>query len=270
MTLRVLLSHWDFQPTVVAGCLLLAAGYLAWVRFKPQRRAVVFYTGLGVLAIALLSPIDGLGDTYLFSAHMIQHLLLLLICPPLMIAGLPVDATRRLLRKLSFNRLERWLAQPATALLIVVGVVWAWHFPAFYNFALAHESVHAFQHLTFLVSATIFWWPVFTPLEERRMAMPTVLLYIFLAGLADAILGIILTFVPAGLYPMYLHPEDPWNILAILRNNWGITPQVDQQLGGLVMWVPGSLIYLSVILGCILRWYNGPETENLVSTSNLS
>jgi cytochrome c oxidase assembly factor CtaG len=269
MTFRVLLGQWDFQPTVVAGCLLLAAGYLTWVRFKPQRRAVVFYTGLGVLAIALLSPIDGLGDTYLFSAHMIQHLLLLLICPPLMIAGLPVGATRKLLRRPSFNRLERWLAQPAVALLIVVGVVWAWHFPAFYNFALAHESVHALQHLAFLVSATIFWWPVFTPLEERRMAMPTVLLYIFLACLADAILGIILTFVPAGLYPMYLHPEDPWNILAILRNNWGITPQIDQQLGGLVMWVPGSLIYLSVILGCILRWYNGPETENLVSTSNL-
>jgi putative membrane protein len=270
MIFWVLLSHWDFQPTIVAGCLLLAGGYLAWVRFKPQRRAVAFFTGLGVLAIALLSPIDGLGDTYLFSAHMVQHLMLLLICPPLMIAGLPADATRKLLGRLSFNRLEHWLSQPAIALLIVVGVVWAWHFPAFYNFALAHESVHAFQHLTFLASATIFWWPVFTPLEEQRMAMPLVLLYIFLACLADAVLGIILTFVPAGLYPMYLHQEDPWNILAILRNNWGITPQLDQQLGGLVMWVPGSLIYLTVILGSILRWYNSPETENLVTTSELS
>ena len=270
MTFWALLSHWDLQPTVVAGCLLLAGGYLAWVRFKPQRRAVAFFTGLGVLAVALLSPIDGLGDTYLFSAHMIQHVLLLLICPPLMIAGLPVNATRKLLQRPSFNRLERWLSQPAVALLIVVGVVWLWHYPAFYNFALAHESVHAFQHLTFLVSASIFWWPVFTPLEEQRMAMPSVLLYIFLACLADAFLGIILTFVPAGLYPMYLHPKDPWNVLSIIRNNWGITPQVDQQLGGLVMWVPGSLIYLSIILGCMLRWYNSPETENLVSTSKLS
>jgi putative membrane protein len=270
MTFWTLLSHWDLQPTVVAGCLLLAGGYLAWVDFKPQRGAWVFLAGMVILMIALLSPIDGLGDTYLFSAHMIQHLLLLLIVPPLLIAGLPKTSTRKLLERPNFNRLERWLSQPAIALLIVVGVVWAWHFPPLYNFALEHESVHAFQHLTFLASATVFWWPVFTPLVEQRMAVPAVLLYIFLACLADAILGIILTFVPAGLYPMYLHPEDPWNILAILRNNWGITPQVDQQLGGLVMWVPGSLIYLSVILGCVLRWYNSPEPENLVSSSELS
>jgi cytochrome c oxidase assembly factor CtaG len=267
MTVSVLLSHWDFQPTVVAGCLLLGAGYLAWVKFNPQTKSLFFFTGIGVLTVSLISPLDGLGDTYLFSAHMVQHLLLLLISPPLMIVGLPEAATRRILERPVIGRIERKLSQPALALLAVVGVVWIWHFPPFYNFALANESVHAFQHLTFLASATIFWWPVFTPLEEKRMPAPTVLLYIFLASLADAILGIVLTFVPAGLYPAYLNPEDPWHILAILRNTWGITPQVDQQLGGLVMWVPGSLIYLTILLGCLLRWYNSPETENLAPVS---
>ena len=267
MTFWQLFSHWDWQPTVVAGCLLLGIGYLVWVRLKLQGRTLAFYAGLGVPTVALLSPLDGLGDTYLFSAHMIQHLLLLLIIPPLMIMGLPEAALRTLLDRPLFNRWEHWLSRPVTAWLIMVGVVWIWHFPPFYNFALANENVHAIQHLTFLASATIFWWPVFTPLEERRMPFPAVLLYIFLASLADAILGIILTFIPAGLYPAYLHPEDPWHILAILRNNWGITPQVDQQVGGLVMWVPGSLIYLTAILGCLLRWYNSPEPENLVPTS---
>jgi cytochrome c oxidase assembly factor CtaG len=265
-----LINHWDFQPTVMAGCLLLGTGYLAWVRFRPQPRAAAFFAGLGVLVIALVSPLDGLGDTYLFSAHMIQHLLLILISAPLIVIGLPEAPLRRQLERPAINRIEQRLSQPAVALLIAVGVVWIWHFPAFYNFALSDESVHAFQHLTFIVSATIFWWPVFTPLEERRMAAPAVLLYIFLASLADAVLGIILTFVPAGLYPFYLHPEDPWHILAVLRNTWGISPQVDQQLGGLVMWVPGSLIYLAALVGCVLRWFNNPEPENLVSTSELS
>ncbi len=270
MTFWQLLSHWDWQPTVIAGGLLLGIGYLVWVRFKPPGRSLAFYSGLGILAVALLSPLDELGDTYLFSAHMIQHLLLLLICPPLMIMGLPEVALRKLLDHPLVNRWEHWLSRPTIAWLIVVGMVWIWHFPLFYNFALAHESVHAIQHLTFLVSATIFWWPVFTPLEERRMPFPAVLLYIFLASLAEAILGIILTFIPAGLYPAYLHPEDPWHILTILRNNWGITPQVDQQVGGLIMWVPGSLIYLTAILVCLLRWYNSPETEYSISSSGVS
>jgi cytochrome c oxidase assembly factor CtaG len=270
MILLGLFNHWDFQPTVIVGCLLLGAGYLAWSQFKFQPRAAAFYGGLGVLVFALISPIDGLGDTYLFSAHMIQHLLLILISAPLFVIGLPEAPIRKLLEQPKINRIEQRLSHPAIALLIAVGVVWVWHFPAFYNFALSNESIHAFQHLTFLVSATIFWWPVFTPLEERRMQAPMVLLYIFLASLADAILGIILTFVPAGLYSIYLHPEDPWHILTILRDTWGISPQVDQQLGGLVMWVPGSLIYLAALLGCVLRWFNTPETENLVSTSELS
>lgn len=267
MTFWGFLSHWDFQPTVAAGCLLLGIGYMAWVRFKPQRRATAFLGGLAVLIVALLSPIDGLGDTYLFSAHMIQHLILLLISCPLMILGLPEAEMRALLKRPFFDRLEQRLSQPAVALLVAVGVIWTWHFPPFYNFALAHEGVHAFQHLTFLVSAAIFWWPVLTPLEERRMPAPAVLLYIFLASLANAVLGIILTFVPAGLYPAYLHPEDPWHILVTLQNTWGLTPQTDQQLGGMIMWVPGSLIYLIAILGCLLRWYNHPELDHLTSAS---
>jgi cytochrome c oxidase assembly factor CtaG len=270
MTFWQIFSHWDFEPSVVIGCLVLGFGYLLWVQFKPRARSLAFFTGLGILAVALLSPLDGLGDTYLFSAHMVQHLLLLLIIAPLMILGLPEIPLRALLRRPFFNRLERSLSRPATALLTVVGVVWIWHYPPFYNFALAHESVHAIQHLTFLVSATIFWWPVITPLEEKRMPVPAVLLYIFLAGLADALLGIILTFVPVGLYPAYLHPEDPWHILTTIRNTWGITPQIDQQVGGLVMWVPGSLVYLIAILGCVLRWYNSPDPGNLVSTSESS
>ena len=137
----------------------------------------------------------------------------------------------------------------------------AWHVPALYNFALAHEPVHIFQHLSFLVTATIFWWPVLHPLPEHRLPTGAAIAYLFAAAAENSILGIVLTFMPVGHYPAYLHPKDELGALDLIRNRWGISAAQDQRLGGLLMWVPGCSVYFVAILAIIGQWYARPDSE---------
>jgi putative membrane protein len=256
---RVLLTAWDGDPSVVIGCCALVVGYLAALRFRYSPLIPRFVAGVGILGLALVSPIDTLGDRYLFSAHMLQHLLLVLIVPPLLILGIPAALWRRWLRWPGVDRAERLLGQPVFAWGLAVGTLWLWHLPALYEAALEHEAIHIGQHLTFLVTATIFWWPVLTPVAERRLAAAPTLLYLLAAAAANTLLGILLTFAPAGLYPAYRRPVDLLGLLPLIRQDWGLTPTADQQLGGLIMWVPGGLVFLGVVLATLVRWLGSAE-----------
>ena len=207
-----------------------------------------------MLLFAQSSPLDTLGDTYLFSAHMIQHLLLLLIVPPLLILGIPAWLAERWLALPRIGRAERALRQPAVAWLLGVGAMYLWHIPALYNATLAHVGIHIVEHLCFLASGVIFWWPVCAPLPTARYAPLAAMLYLFTAAVAGSALGIILTFTSPGLYPAYLSPADARGFLPLIRGGWGLTPAVDQQLGGLIMWVPGGLVYLCAMSA---RWPTG-------------
>jgi putative membrane protein len=258
---QFLARTWPWEPSVVLGCGALAAGYLAAVRGRIPGRAGWFMAGVAMLLLALESPIDTLGDTYLFSAHMLQHLLLVLIVPPLLLLGLPPALARWALRRRTIGRLERILRRPVVAWVLGVATVWVWHIPALYNVALANYGVHVIQHLSFLATSIIFWWPICAPLAEVRMNPLAGMLYLLAAALACSGLGIILTFASPGLYPLYLHylPEDPLGILPLIRDGWGLTPAADQQLGGLLMWVPGGLVYLCAIMMTLARWYREAE-----------
>ncbi len=260
VTAHIALAGWDWHPSVVVGCLGLLIGY-GWVtRFKWSGRSGWWLAGIGLLLFALVSPLDTLGDSYLFSAHMAQHLLLVLGVPPLLLAGLPEKPLRRLLeRHKSLSRLERGLSLPLVAWLLGIGVMWVWHLPVLYEATLKNESVHILEHLSFLVASTVFWWPILTPLVERRYRPLPSMLYLFGAALSSSALGIFLTFAPPGIYPTYLHPTDTLGILNMLRNDWGLTPALDQQLGGLSMWVVASPVYLAGVGIVLARWHI--ETE---------
>jgi putative membrane protein len=250
MTTRdILLSMWDFEPSVVIGCAALATGYLTVTRARPSIRTVWFLSGVLLLFLDLVSPLDALADTYLFSAHVAQHFVLALIVPILLLLGAP--------RSLA----EITLAQPTVSWLLGVGTMIVWHIPAFFNAALQNESLHIFQHLTFLVTGTIFWRPILAPSEDRRLAPLSALVYLFSACTACSLLGALLTFSPPGAYPAYLNPADRLGILPLIRNGWGLDPESDQQLGGMLMWVPGCLVYLSAILATFARWHRLPERE---------
>ncbi len=262
-TLQLWMTAWSWYPSVIAGCLGLLAAYLAAARPLSIRRTLCYAAGVFIILFALVSPLDALGDDYLFSAHMVQHLLLDLVAPPLLLLGLPPALTRRLLARPPVARVERWLSRPAPAWLLGVGMLWVWHLPVLYNAALANESIHIAEHVSFIITGTIFFWPVLSPLENRRLQPGPAILYLFGAGVANTALSIFLTFIPPGLYPPYLHPEDELGALGLIRHTWGLSPALDQQLGGLFMWVCGAAVYLLVILAVVYRWarQQPPEEE---------
>jgi len=259
-------ATWTWEPSVIGGCLTLAAGYLSGVGVKPPGRAAPFLAGVVVLFLALDSPLDVLGDRYLFSAHMVQHLLLILVVPPLLLLGMPPALADLERYPPCVRRAGRVLSYPAVAWTLGVGTMVVWHVPGLYNAALRGEAIHITQHLSFLITSTIFWWPVLAAAGTERLAPLPAVLYLMGAALAGSILGIIVTFAQVGLYPAYLHPIDPFGIELLIRNGWGLSPQSDQELGGLVMWILGGLVYLWAILGVMARWYRTAELTDQAVT----
>jgi putative membrane protein len=261
-TTKLLTTAWDFDPSVCIGCALIIAAFF-WKVKASTWRGVSVVLGIVVLFVALESPIDALGDNYLFCLHMAQHLLLILIVPPLLIAGISEETARIWLRSPRVARVERALGRPIVAWCSGMGVMTVWHVPALYNFALAHEAVHVFQHLSFLVTATMFWWPVMHPVPDRRLSIGPAIFYLFAAVAENSVLGIIITFMRVGHYPAYLQPVDVYpGTLSLIRDGWGISAAYDQRLGGLLMWIPGCSVYFVAILGLMARWYAQPETED--------
>ncbi len=260
-----MLTAWDWEPSIIVGCIGLLVAYAWAARFKFTKRAWVYLAGVIILFLALVSPLDTLSDIYLFSAHMIQHMLLILLVPPMLLLGIRRDMAEKAMRYPWVRRAEAFLSKPLLAWSAGVGVLWLWHWPPLYNAALANEQIHIMEHLCFLVGSTIFWWPVISPIEELRLEPLTAVVYTFGACSAHTVLGIILTFAPVGHYPAYMNPPDPYGILGVIRNKWGLSPQEDQQWGGLIMWVPACFVYLSFILATLARWYRLPEREVTVA-----
>lgn len=259
-TAHLLAIAWSPDPSVFGGSAALAVGYLAWTRrFGP--RAWIFLAGVVALLLALVGPLDRIGELYLFSVHMLQHLVLILIVPPLLLWGLPPAATEHLLAVPWLGRLERVLGRPAVALPVAIVALWAWHVPTLYDMALRSESVHALEHVIFLVTATMFWWPVLTPVRARRLSPPAAMAYLFAVMASDSALGAILTFAPAPLYSFYLVPPDPYGALALIRDGWHVSALADQQMGGLAMWIPGGLFTIVAILIEFGLWFQEPEVD---------
>ena len=253
---------WDWEPSVIIGCAALTIAYVALTCKRGLTGAPYFLAGVALLLLDLVSPIDTLGDRYLFSAHIIQHFLLALVIPPLLLLGTPRRLAAAALERPLLNRLERILGQPPVSWLAGVGTMLIWHVPFLFNAALANNGLHIFQHLTFLVTGTMSWWPILGPLKDRHLPTLAAVSYLFSACVCCSLLGAFLTFAPARLYPAYLNPADTLGILPLLRENWGLDPKSDQQLGGLLMWVPGCFVYLAGILFTVMRWYQAPAASN--------
>lgn len=260
-TTRLLLTAWDFEWSIDLGCVVALVVYL-WKARANQWQRFSFVLGILVLFVSLQSPLDVLGDTYLFSAHMAQHLLLILIVPPLLLLGISEKETRAWMKVAMVAKAEYVLGNPYVTWFAAVITMTVWHVPSLYNFALAHEPIHILQHLSFLVTATMFWWPVLHPLRERRLSTGVAVAYLFAAAAENSILGIILTFMHAGHYPAYMHPRDELRALSLIRGNWGLSAAIDQRLGGLLMWIPGCSVYFIAILALLARWYALPETDS--------
>jgi putative membrane protein len=259
-TSQLLLHGWEVHPTVVVGCIGLLAWYFR-TRPQPLSSATSFSAGVLILLLSLISPIDPLGDQYLFTAHMLQHLLLILAVPPFLIAGLTPQRVSAWLAHPPVRQAEQVLGRPAIAWLSNMAMMLAWHLPVLYNAANASTTIHIAEHLCFLVTGCMFWWPIFNPLREERMQPGPAMLYLFAAAAVNTVLGIVLTFLPVGYYQPYLHPADELGALQLIRVGWGVSAAEDQKLAGLLMWVPGCSVYFVVMLLELGRWFRQPGAD---------
>jgi putative membrane protein len=256
-TTQFLISGWTWDPAVLLlGVAALAAHATA---FRLHRRTGWFVAALGVFLLTLLSPLNALADGYLFSAHMAQHIVLLLIVPALLLLSLP--------RSLSLAVRPRVLGHPLVGWVAGVGTMWFWHAPALCNAAVASRPIHALQTVSLLLLGSVFWRQILAPREEERLAPPGAVSYLFGACVTCSVLGIIITFSPVTVCSIYtMHKTDPLGMLHTIRAGWGFTPERDQQIGGLLMWVPMCLIYLSAIFAQIARWFAEPATTAMEQT----
>lgn len=260
-TSEFFISAWDWKPSVVIGCAALMGAYAWAVRFRFSQKAAAWLAGVLLILLALVSPLDELADKYLFSVHMAKHILFVLVVPALLLIGLPAAPVERALRYRPAAVAEQFLGTPAVAWTAGIGAMALWHIPVLFNAALSNEVLHIFEHLSLLIGGTIFWWPILAPLPESRLKpVPQGAAYLFTSCLACTSLGVLITFATRLLYPTYAQPVDLYAILPVIRERWGISAGMDQQIGGLLMWVPGCLVYLTAIMAMFARWY-GEEAK---------
>ncbi|HKC42010.1 MAG TPA: cytochrome c oxidase assembly protein [Gemmatimonadales bacterium] len=240
-------NRWDLHPSVVIGLVLLGGLYVFWGGLQADRRRVVaFAASLLVIFMSLNGPLHNLSDRYLFSAHMAQHLLLTLLFPPLLLYGTPAWVVRRVLAPRRVTALARVLTRPIVAAAVFTAPIVLWHVPVFYEAALRNHNLHIVQHLVFLATAVIMWWPVLSPVPELpRIPYPGQMLYLFLLGLPMSITGALITLSDAVLYPFYAEAPRVWKDVDVLR---------DQQIGGLLMWVVGGLALWGAMTVVWFRW----------------
>lgn len=255
-------THFDIHPSVLIGCILLAGAYLAgvgplrrkygWADHVERRQVICFMGGVFVLFFALNGPIHELSDYYLFSAHMVQHLLLTLIMPPLLLVGTPAWLLRPMLRQKPIGSLLRITTGPLVAFGIYNLVFSGWHFPQFYNAALENHSIHIAQHLMFIAAAVLMWWPVVEPVPElQRMTNPVRILYLFALGIPMSVVSAMITLSESVMYPWYEAAPRVFSLTAL----------DDQQMGGLIMWVPGMMVFWIAITVVFFRWSNREDRE---------
>ncbi|HEX8141008.1 MAG TPA: cytochrome c oxidase assembly protein [Pyrinomonadaceae bacterium] len=260
---------WGRDPLVI-----LSLALTAWLYFRGVRRVWresgrghgtsrvevwAFAGGWAALFVALVSPLHPWGEV-LFSAHMTQHEVLMLVAAPLLVLAHPLLAFLWALprswrqsigaagKRRALHTLWRTLTNPLAAWAIHAAALWVWHAPALFQATLRSDLVHTLQHLSFLGSALLFWWAL---IHGRRglMGYGAAVLYMFTTSVHSGVLGALITFANKVWYPAYAQTTE----------SWGLTPLEDQQLGGLIMWVPAATVYIVAGLALMLGWMRESE-----------
>jgi putative membrane protein len=270
------LTAWSFEPSVLLGVALAAWIYIEGLRELARRgrlaRSVTpwhvagFASGLLCILLGLISPIDTLSNQ-LLTAHMVQHLLLLMIAPPLLLLGKPipvllVGAPHALVRSIAraharmpwFHALTRLLTRPFFAWPLYVGTMLIWHLPVFYDAALNNVTVHLFEHMCFLVTGLIFWSVVIQPFPgPHRLAYGWRFLFVFAAMLSDTVLGSLFILAGSPIYSFY----------AALPRLWDLSVLDDQSLAGNVMLIGGDLVFACALIPLFAGLMNRFEQREL-------
>ena len=258
------MTWWSWEPAVVA--LLAVSGAMYFVGYPhvagksiSRWQAAAFWGGWLALVIALLSPVDALGGI-LFSAHMVQHELLMVVAAPLLVLGRPLIAflwalppgqrlaVGELTRRDAFARSWHAVSAPLVAALLHGIALWVWHIPSWYEATLRSEVIHTLQHTSFLGTATLFWW---TLIHGRygRMGYGMAVVYTFVTAIHSGALGALIAFSPNVWYPIYIETT----------SKWGLNPLEDQQLAGFLMWIPAGVILSILGVALFAAWLGEAE-----------
>jgi cytochrome c oxidase assembly factor CtaG len=263
-------SAWTWEPTVIVPLAIAAALYTrgsavlrrAGTRRTPQREAF-FYAGLVAVFLALITPLDAVAEA-LFSVHMVQHLLLILVAAPLLVAGepsvrialaIPAQARRtwaRRLRKMGALSWSSTLRNPLVVWSLHVVALWAWHLPDLYEAALANELIHALEHASFFGTAVLFW-AVALSRSRKALSYPARILFVFTTALQSGALGALLIFAGGVLYQAH----------QFTAHDWGLTAQEDQQLAGALMWIPPWFVYFITMAVLFVTWLKKVERREI-------
>jgi cytochrome c oxidase assembly factor CtaG len=258
----ILLTGWAWYPSVLIGISLWTGAYLiligplrrrnTWGEAPKPWQQIAFHSGTLMLLLALISPLDKLGDEYLFSAHMLQHLFMMFVTPPLWLMGSPAWLINFILPK-QLVALATWITRPVAAFFVFTSAMYIWHVPALYNLSQANEGVHIFEHLMYIGASLIGWWPVASQAGSiiSKPPAPVSMLYLFLMTIPCTALAAILTFSSQPLYPLYV--EAPRII--------GLSVLEDQHMGGLLMWLPTHMVLLLALGITFFKWLSGNENR---------
>ena len=259
------LTDWSWEPTILVGTIAVLVLYaLAWRRgwlsdgddvspwFRSARgRVVWFVAGVAVGYVALASPIDKGGDEYLFSIHMVQHLLLMMVVPPLCLLGMagwhpPVAAP-------AWRHAWRVAVNPAVATVVFTVVLLVWHIPALYDTTLTTEPIHVLEHLSFIAVGVLFWWPIVDPQRTaQRHVNPFAKIAMLVAsGIPPTVLGLIFTVGSHAYYDFYERAP----------RLWGLSPVADQQVAGVIMFGAGNIIYFIAVIVVFWRLFGDPADD---------
>ena len=239
---------------------LAAAGYIAAIRRRSRERgepvdrrhARMFVAGVAVLWLGADWPIHDLSERYLYSAHMVQHMLFTLVAAPLIVAGTPAWVLRRILALPLIGRAVRFLVRPIVALVLFNGLLLFTHWPEIVALSVRSELAHFCLHTALFGSALAMWWPILSPLPELpSLPAPGQMLYLFFQSLAPTIPASFLTFGTKPLYPVYV----------TFPRIWGIDALTDQLVAGLVMKLVGGFILWGVIAAIFFRWHRQEQTQ---------
>jgi putative membrane protein len=252
---------WSFDPSVLIGVAALSFVYLkGWTRARRPGephppgygRLALYFGGLLMVLIALVSPVDVLGEELLVM-HMVQHLLLLDLAPILMILGLTKGILRPISRKVhTIERRAGFLAHPVFAVIAYVGLMWAWHIPYMYDLALQNPNIHICEHLCFAFAGGLYWWHLLSPIRNRqRLNGLGPVMYMVVTRLGVGLLGIALIFAPHAIYPYYVHHP----------HYWGLTPHQDQAIAGGVMAVEQSVVMGVALVYLFVRMLEESERK---------
>ncbi|MEA2779729.1 MAG: putative rane protein [Rhodospirillaceae bacterium] len=242
--------------------MLRLRGRLGGHRVVGLSRIAAFTGGMATLVLALLSPVDRIGAE-LFSMHMVQHLLLILVAAPLLVWSRPALVFMWALPSLGRKRLGRvwmllglgrsvhWLMHPVVVWILSCGVFAFWHLPRPYQWAFNHEIVHALEHLSFFLTALMFWSIVIAPFGWRRLGYGATLVFIVTTAVLSGLPGALLILSPRPFYPVHAQGTAAW----------GMTLLRDQQLAGLVMWIPAGFIYVGAAIWVFAAWLREAEAR---------